>query len=830
MHSKKFILLAVIILLAVAGSIYFKVAWDQNMKSEMNHALTIAKTAEVSFQTDDIKQLEAEAGDIKKNEYHHIKNSLMEFVQINNNVRFAYVYTVKNGKVYMMADSEPETSEDYSPPGQEYTEADQYVFQAFYEDTAMITEPSKDRWGNWVSVLVPLKDRDTGEIIAVFGIDYPTSEWNKNIFTRSFQAVIAFVCLLMLMITIVIILENYRVLKEDKDKLADLNDKLSEQEELFRTVFEQSPLGISFGNYRYKISNTNRKFEEIIGRKREELTDTTWMEITHPDDIQSDLENYLKFKTGENNGYTMQKRYIRPDKSIVWVNMTIAPLKIKNEGHPSHICILEDITEQKKAELSLKESERTYEMLLSNLPGMAYRCSFDRDWTMQFVSEGCYKLTGYRPESLVHNKDIAFNEIIRSEYRNYLWEKWDTILKEKKVFRDEYPITTASGEIKWVFEQGQGVYDKNGEVKVIEGLIIDISDRKQREDEIQYLNYHDVMTGVYNRRYFEEEKVRCDKESMYPLSVIIGDINGLKLYNDALGHAEGDRLIVTMAEILMNCCREEDIIARTGGDEFSILLPRTKKEEAMKIIRQIGAICEKYKHRIMNEVYHISISLGCATKTSEDEPFTAVMKEAEDYMYRHKLLQSKSLHSSIISSMKSTLYAKSQETEEHAQRLIALSKAIGMSMDLSDNQIYELELLSTLHDIGKIGISDTILNKPGKLTEEEWVYMKKHPEIGYRIAMTNPELVSIANYILSHHERWDGNGYPQHLKGEDIPLLSRIISLADSYDAMMSDRPYRKAMTKEAAMDEIKKNMGTQFDPFIAEKFLEILNHNDDFT
>jgi len=317
---------------------------------------------------------------------------------------------------------------------------------------------------------------------------------------------------------------------------------------------------------------------------------------------------------------------------------------------------------------------------------------------------------------------------------------------------------------------------------------------------------------------------------MYPLSVIIGDINGLKLFNDALGHAEGDRLIVTMGEILINCCREEDVIARTGGDEFSILLPRTKKEEANKIIREIGSICEKYRLKIMSEAYHISISLGCATKTSKEETFNSIIKDAEDSMYRHKLLQSKSLHSSIISSMKSTLFAKSQQTEEHAQRLITLSNIIGQKMDLTDAQLNELELLSTLHDIGKIGINDNILNKPGKLTEDEWVDMKKHPEIGYRIAMTTPELVPIADYILSHHEHWDGSGYPQGSKREEIPLLSRIIAVADAYDAMTSDRPYRRAMTKNAAIEEIKKNAGTQFDPYIAELFLNILNENDNIT
>lgn len=649
----------------------------------------------------------------------------------------------------------------------------------------------------------------------------------SNVFHRTIQACIAILCMLIMLLAVYLVLNKNKALQEDKNQLAELNERLVEKEELFRRLFEQSPLGISFGNHRNAVINTNRKFEEIIGRTKEELANATWMDITHPDDIEKDMDNFEMFKAGKNDGYTMEKRYIRPDGSSVWVNMTIAPLKLGNKENRSHICIVEDITGRKQTDMDFKETVRSNTMLLSNIPGMAYRCKFDKAWTMLFISEGCYDLTGYRPESFLNNQEITFSDIILSDYRELLWDKWCDTLRDRKVFKEEYPITTASGKVKWVYEQGQCVYDEKGEVKVIEGLIIDISDRRQKEDEIRYLNHHDVLTGLYNRRYFEEEKLRLDYDNMYPLSVIIGDINGLKVFNDALGHAEGDRLIISAAEILMSCCREGDTLARTGGDEFSLLLPRTTKEEADKLIRKIGSICEKYRLKIRNESYHISISLGCSSKISKAQSFNKVIREAEEKMYQHKLLQNKSLHSSLISSMKSALYAKSQQTEEHAQRIIEISKAIGVNMDLSDAQLNELALLSTLHDIGKIGISDNILNKPGKLTPEEWIDMKKHPEIGFRIAMSTPDLVPIAEYILTHHERWDGSGYPQGIKGEEIPLLSRIIAVADAYDAMTADRPYRKALSNEIAIQEIMKNAGTQFDPKIAELFLELYGKGD---
>lgn len=609
--------------------------------------------------------------------------------------------------------------------------------------------------------------------------------------------------------------------KSEKNKLSLINEELKEKEALFRTVFEQSPIGIAFGNFDNEILDVNSKFEKIVGRTKEELYLLNWNRITHPDDLEEDMNNFYRFKTGEINGYSMNKRYIKPDGSIVWANITIAPFNIGNETFSKHLCIVEDITERIQSEENLRESERNKAMLLSNLPGMAYRCNYDRDWTMQFVSEGCFTLTGYKPESLILNKEISFNNIISEYYRASLWDKWTKVLNQHTVFREEYEITTASKEVKWVFEQGQGVYNEKGEVLAIEGLIIDITTQKIREDEIRHLNYHDFLTGLYNRRFFEEEKNRIDSKENLPLSIVIGDINGLKLTNDSFGHDEGDKLIITIAKILENYCPLEGVLSRTGGDEFSILLPNTSNEEAYKIIKKIETICSEYKRETKDEAIHASISLGCATKTSSEEDFKAVIKEAEDNMYRNKLLQNKSLHSSIISYMKTTMLEKSQETEEHAKRLIKLSKAVGVQMNLIDEHLNELEILSTIHDIGNIGISDNILNKPGILSEDEWLQIKKHPEIGYRIAMSTQQLTPIAIYILCHHEQWDGNGYPQGLKGDSIPLLSRIIAIVDAYDAMTHDRSYRKAMTKEDAILELKKHAGTQFDEEIVNIFID---------
>jgi diguanylate cyclase (GGDEF)-like protein/PAS domain S-box-containing protein len=361
----------------------------------------------------------------------------------------------------------------------------------------------------------------------------------------------------------------------------------------------------------------------------------------------------------------------------------------------------------------------------------------------------------------------------------------------------------------------------------INGILItcrDITERKLKEEEVMYLSQHDYLTGLYNRAFYEAEMQRLDQERYYPLSIIIGDINGLKMINDSLGHDEGDKLLISMAKILKKCCKEGDIVTRLGGDEFNILLPNTDKEAAMLVIQQIYETCEAYNNNVSGEIYHISISLGVATKIMKEEEINTISKQAEDAMYNRKLLEGRSYHSSVIASMKAALFAKSYETEQHANRLISLSKMVGEAIGLTRQQFDELELLSALHDIGKIGVEDHILNKPAKLSKDEWIKMKKHSEIGYRIAMSSPELMSIAYYILTHHEHWDGGGYPQGLSGERIPLLSRILSVVDSYDAMTEDRPYRRGVSIPKALEEIRNNIGSQFDPNIAKLFIELMS------
>lgn len=342
--------------------------------------------------------------------------------------------------------------------------------------------------------------------------------------------------------------------------------------------------------------------------------------------------------------------------------------------------------------------------------------------------------------------------------------------------------------------------------------------QKQNHKLIEALSYRDQLTGLYNRRFYEEELLRLDTSRNLPISLVLLDVNGLKLTNDAFGHQSGDELLKRVAKIVFECCRTDDIISRIGGDEFIILLPRTSYEDAEIIVDRIYG-------RIENETMDaikLSVSIGHATKSTVDQSVSDVFTLAEDNMYRKKLHESQSMRHQTVKAIVKTLNEKSIREKVHSDEVSRISKQIGLAMGLSSEKIKELEIASLLHDIGKIAIHDSILNKNGPLTESEYIEVKRHSECGYQILKSVDTYSSLAEIVLHHHERWDGEGYPYGLKGDEIPLLSRIITVADAYEAMVSDRPYRRGRSHEAAIQEIKACAGSQFDPIIVAVFSNI--------
>ena len=215
------------------------------------------------------------------------------------------------------------------------------------------------------------------------------------------------------------------------------------------------------------------------------------------------------------------------------------------------------------------------------------------------------------------------------------------------------------------------------------------------------------------------------------------------------------------------------------------------------------------------------------TKTEQSQNLDEIFKEIEDEMYRKKLNESTSMRSKTIDLIITTLYEKNDREMSHSKRVSYLCATLAKVMKFDVDSVKQMETAGLMHDIGKIGIEESIINKPNKLNEDEWDKVKRHSEIGYRILSSVNEFSEIAEYILQHHERYDGKGYPKGLSGEEISLQARIICIVDAYDAMTCSRPYKKSLTNEEAISELEKHAGTQFDPVIAKLFIEEIASNE---
>lgn len=489
-----------------------------------------------------------------------------------------------------------------------------------------------------------------------------------------------------------------------------------------------------------------------------------------------------------------------------------AELVCDEEGKPARVLgVIYDITKQKQIYESLVDSEIKQKTMIENISDVI--AIMAADGTVKYISSNVTKHFGWLPEDIVHTNGW---ERVHPDDVQPLKEDFKKLVeKDGEAKTIQYRFLCKDGNYKYIELTGKNLLND----KTIKGFLMnyhDITERKENEELMLYNSYHDSLTGLYNRRFFDEEIERIDKEKITPTTIIVGDLNGLKLANDAYGHASGDTLLKKIAEIISSEFGNKGCVARVGGDEFGIILPNINYDEAYGIIRNIKKTCEKESR---NELI-LAISFGIATNKDEKLDLNECYNLAEDRMYTSKLLEGKSAKSKVIDNLRVVLEERTGETQKHCERIAEMSQIIGSEIGLLGFEIEHLKLLALLHDIGKTAIPDSILLKPGRLDEDETAIMKKHCEIGFRIANTMPELLPIGEGILYHHERWDGTGYPMGLKGEEIPKISRIISLLDAYDAMTNDRPYKQSVSSGEAIEEIKRCSGTQFDPDLAKIFI----------
>lgn len=618
--------------------------------------------------------------------------------------------------------------------------------------------------------------------------------------------------------------------KEKKDKdINNLNDDTvkniffdqNEQLNLFQKLINNIPDHIYIKDKKNRFIIINKAMTDFLGKNPEDFIGKTDFDFFPK-------EKAKEYSMDEINVMKTGKPIIDKVENVIysgreyWMSSSKVPWYDKNGNIMGTMGISRDVTRRKQTEDGILGREKSFfNALMDNIT----ESIFFKDLNSRFIriNQACAKKFGINdPEEAVGKTDFDF---FSDEHARQAYEDEQRIIRtgepiinfeEKETYENRADRWASTSKIPW--------YNENGKIIGIFGITRDITERKKAEEKIKYLSFHDTLTGLYNRAYFEEEIRRLDTERQLPLTIVMGDVNGLKVVNDAYGHLKGDIFLKNIADILKESFRKEDIISRWGGDEFIAILPKTTTKDALRIVKRIKKLC---RERCTKDI-PLSISMGVSTKKKPSEDVEYILKEAEDKMYKNKIADCKSTNEIIINSLKENLKKGDYNDEAHSLKTQKYALIIGKRLKLSSVKLEELKLLMDVYNIGKLALADEIMAKPGRLTQEEWKIIKKLPEIGYRIAESSNVLRPISEAILSHYEWYNGSGYPRGIKGEEIPILSRISFLINSYEAMTKDKPYRKKMKRKEIIKEIKRYCGIQFDPKVANIFLELLEKNSE--
>lgn len=607
-------------------------------------------------------------------------------------------------------------------------------------------------------------------------------------------------------------------IEKQQIKILQLNRKLQNDVERFNKAEALSKLGSYEANVKTGKVVWSDELYRIFGfePKSFEPDMTTRLNLSYPDDKML-VEDSIKKVLVDKLSFNIENRIVRQDGSIRWV-LSTGHVELDDNGEvESYVGTLLDITERRNLEKHLENEKEKLAITLASIGDGVI--STDTNGNVTLLNHVAENLTGWTQEEAFGLPIETVFYIINEKTREKCENPIKKVIESGMILglANHTALISKDGVEKSIADSVAPIKDRDGEIHGAILVFRDVTEEKRRQNEIYYMSYYDSLTGLYNRRYFEDAFKRLDTARNLPISIIVGDTNGLKLINDTFGHKKGDKLLVAAANAIKKACRSEDIAARWGGDEFIILLPKTSQKDAEGIVKRIKDMCAKVKIGTLS----VSVSLGYSTKEVKSEDLSKILENAEDYMYKHKVSESGRIRANIIDRIFNALCEKNPRIEGHSKRVSQLCHETGLAMKLSEKEIDKLKISGLFHDIGKITIDNRIITKPDTLTQEEWIEMKRHPDIGFKILNTSPDMTDIAQNVLCHHERVDGTGYPRGITKDRIPLISRIIAVADAYDAMTNERPYKKSLSKDKAAIELEENKGTQFDSEIVDIFIK---------
>ncbi len=609
-----------------------------------------------------------------------------------------------------------------------------------------------------------------------------------------------------------------KILLDQMDKNNLLN-KLAESEDKYRKLAENTSDLIWTLDQALNFTYVSQASLRIFGEPPEAFNQKAIIDRIIPEDqekvrvfFNDILSRTRDDEAKKNEPGILECRYKKNNGITIWISISANGVRDQQGKITGIIGNIRDIDYLKKIEIENNRQTALIVSMIDSIPDLIFYK--DVEGRFKGCNDAFAELCG-RPKSEILGKtDHEFFNLAEADWFRQIDMK---IMAEKTQRQVEELVTYPDGSKRMLDTLKTPYWSSDGIVAGIIGVSRDITERKQKDEEIQYIAFHDYLTGLYNRRFYEEELHRLDVPRNLPLTVVMGDVNGLKLINDSFGHNCGDILLQKVAQLIKLHCRNDDIIARFGGDEFVILLPNTTASDAEIILERIH---ESLSKESINGVV-LSVSFGRQTKTNEDEDIEIITKGAEDNMYRNKFLVGASVRSKTIDIIMNTLYEKNNREMLHSKRVSQICEKIAIQMNLEKSTIEQLKVAGLFHDIGKIGIDENILNSPDQLTEDQLIEMKKHSEIGYRILSGSDEFSDIARFVLEHQEKWDGSGYPKGIAGDSISREARIIALADAFDAMTRPRTYGTLFTVEQALEEIKRCAGTHFDPILSKMFVE---------